>query len=61
MILKQKLDYGNATIEYSIVKSKRIKTSEIIVDADNVLIRTPFDKPLSEIDKIPIEASKSIF
>jgi hypothetical protein len=31
MIQKQKLDYGNKTIEYSIIKSKRVKTSEIML------------------------------
>src|SRR6266496_4158694 len=52
MTLKRKLDYGNKSIEYSIIKSKRIKTSEIIVDKDKVVVRTPLDKSLSEVEKI---------
>jgi predicted metal-dependent hydrolase len=48
---KQKLDYGNNTIEYFVIKSKRVKTSEISVDDDKVIIRTPFGKSLSEIEK----------
>jgi predicted metal-dependent hydrolase len=46
---KQQLQYGTKIIEYSIIKSRRIKTSEIIVDADDVIVRTPFHKPLTEI------------
>ncbi|MDQ6668321.1 MAG: hypothetical protein M3Y53_08875 [Thermoproteota archaeon] len=37
---------------YSIVKSKRVKTSEIIVDADKVVVRAPFHKPVVEIHDI---------
>jgi predicted metal-dependent hydrolase len=50
--LKQQLQYGTKTIDYSIIKSRRIKTSEIIVDADNVSVRSPFQKPISEIHEI---------
>lgn len=48
----QKLHYGTSTIDYSIVRSRRRKTSEIIVDADNVIIRTPRDKSTEEIKEI---------
>lgn len=51
MKLKRK-EYGNKSIEYSIIKSKRIKTSEIIVDKDKVVVRTPFHKSLLEVEKI---------
>ena len=34
--LKGNLDYGKITINYSIIKTKRRKTSEIIVDKDKV-------------------------
>jgi predicted metal-dependent hydrolase len=50
--LKQQLQYGTKTIKYSIIKSRRIKTSEIIVDADEVTVRTPFHKPVVEISDI---------
>jgi predicted metal-dependent hydrolase len=49
---KQQFTYGSKTIEYSIIKSRRIKTSEIIVDADSVVIRIPFQKPASEVHNI---------
>jgi predicted metal-dependent hydrolase len=45
-----KVQYGTVTISYDIIRSKRIKTSEIIVDADNkITIRTPLGKDISEI------------
>jgi predicted metal-dependent hydrolase len=50
--IQQKLHYGTSTIDYSIVRSKRIKTSEIIVDKDTIEVRTPFNKPEHEIQKI---------
>ena len=50
--LKGKLDFGNTTINYLVIKTKRRKTSEIIVDKDTVEIRAPFDKPDEEIRNI---------
>ena len=49
---KGKIQYGTITIPYYIIKSKRVKTSEIIVDSDKVTIRTPLNKNLSEIRRI---------
>jgi predicted metal-dependent hydrolase len=49
---KAKIQYGTTTIPYHIIKSKRIKTSEIIVDSDKVTIRTPLNKSLSDIHNI---------
>ena len=46
---KDKVKYGTRTIPYYIVKSKRVKTSEIIVDADKVTIRTPINKDKRQI------------
>lgn len=51
-ILKRKLNYDNRIINYSVIRSKRVKTSEIIVDADSITVRTPFDKSILEIEKI---------
>jgi predicted metal-dependent hydrolase len=45
-----KVQYGTVTISYDIIRSKRIKTSEIIVDADNkIIIRTPLGKDICKI------------
>jgi predicted metal-dependent hydrolase len=49
---QQRLHYGTSVIDYSIVRSRRRKTSEIIVDAKNVIIRAPYDKPIEEIREI---------
>jgi predicted metal-dependent hydrolase len=51
-ILSQKLIYGSDIIEYSVVKTRRRKTSEVIVDKDTVEIRAPIDKPDQEIRNI---------
>jgi predicted metal-dependent hydrolase len=49
---KHLLQFGSRTIEYSIIPSKRIKTSEIIVDANEIIVRTPYTKTASEVQKI---------
>jgi predicted metal-dependent hydrolase len=49
---KQTFQYGNKTIEYNLIKSKRRKTCEVIVDKDEITIRAPFDKPLMEVESI---------
>ena len=50
--MKDKIRYGNSVIEYTIVKSKRRKTSEILVDGTGVEVRTPLIKKDSEIKKM---------
>ena len=49
---KGKIQHGTTTIPYHIIKSKRIKTSEIIVESDRVTIRTPLNKSQSDIEGI---------
>ena len=44
--------FGKSIIKYSIIKSKRAKTSQIVVDRDNVIVRTPLIKSKSEIEEI---------
>jgi len=50
--MKDKIQYGNSVIEYTVVKSKRRKTSEIRVDGSGVEVRTPLFKKDSEIKKM---------
>jgi predicted metal-dependent hydrolase len=57
---KQTIRYGDTTIQYDLVRSKRHKTSEIIVDESNILIRTPFEKSQVEIDRILQKKAKWI-
>jgi len=59
--MKSKIRFGNSTIQYSIVKSKRRKTSQIVVDKDNVIVRTPTTKTFPEIRKIMKAKAKWIF
>jgi predicted metal-dependent hydrolase len=48
--------YGTTTIPYSIIKTGRIKTSEVIVDADTTItVRTPLDKNKYEIQRIVLD------
>jgi predicted metal-dependent hydrolase len=49
---KHLLQFGSKTIEYSVIPSRRIKTSEIIVDANEIIVRTPYNKTASEVQKI---------
>ena len=50
-LLEQKLQYGNATINYELIRSsRRKKTSEIIFKEGKVIVRSPIGKPISEIE-----------
>ena len=57
----RKVRFGNAIIPYSIIKSNRRKTSQITVDKDSVVVRTPSSKTTSEIKKIVDGKKKWIF
>jgi predicted metal-dependent hydrolase len=58
--IRQKLQYGTSMIDYSIVRSRRKKTSEIIVDEENVIVRAPYDKSIEEINDIVREKANWI-
>lgn len=47
--MKDHIKYGNSIISYTITKSKRRKTSQIIVDEKGIHVQTPFTKKESEI------------
>jgi predicted metal-dependent hydrolase len=49
---EEQVQFGSSTISYSIIKSRRVKTSEIIVESDKVVVRVPFNKPVSDIHEI---------
>ena len=46
------IQFGKSIIKYSIIKTKRVKTSQIVVDRDNVIVRTPLSKSKLEIENI---------
>lgn len=49
---KHKIVYENKEIEFKIIKTNRIKTSEIVVKYDDVFIRTPKSKSLQDIETL---------
>src|SRR5437879_755685 len=59
--MTQKIKYGNSIIEYSVIKSQRRKTSQIMVDGEEVIVRTPLTKDNSEIKKIIQNKASWIF
>jgi predicted metal-dependent hydrolase len=50
--MHHKFQLGNKQFDYSLIRSKRLKTSEVVVDENSVVIRVPYNKPESEIDII---------
>ena len=62
MIRQQdKVKYGTTIISYCIIKTGRIKTSELIVDADMITVRAPLDKVKLEIQRIVLDKAGWIF
>lgn len=57
---RDKIRYGTITIPYRIFKTRRIKTSEVIVDADTITVRVPFDKDKLEIQKLVLDKASWI-
>lgn len=57
----RKISFGNSVIEYSVIKSRRRKTSQIMVDKNEVIVRTPITKNNSEIKKIVESKAQWIF
>jgi predicted metal-dependent hydrolase len=55
-----RVKYGTATIPYSIIKTGRIKTSELIVDADTITVRVPMNKDKLEIQRIVLDKARWI-
>jgi predicted metal-dependent hydrolase len=44
--------YGTKNIAYILLKSKRLKTSEVIVDDEKIIVRSPYNKSHSEIEDL---------
>ena len=57
---KDKVKYGTTTIPYQIIKTARIKTSEVIVDADTITVRAPFGKDKGEIQRLVLNKASWI-
>src|SRR5215212_10895496 len=59
---KGRVKYGAKTIHYQIIKTGRVKTSEVIVDADTttITVRTPLEKNKHEIQRIILDKASWI-
>ena len=57
---KDKVKYGTITIPYQVIKTARIKTSEVIVDADTITVRAPFGKDKLEIQRLVLDKARWI-
>jgi predicted metal-dependent hydrolase len=55
------IQFGKSIIKYSIIKTKRAKTSQIVVDRDNVIVRTPLSKSKFEIENIVKDKANWIY
>jgi predicted metal-dependent hydrolase len=55
---RDKIRYGTITIPYNIIKTRGIKTSEVIVDADTITVRVPYDKDKTEIQRLVLDKAK---
>ena len=51
-VSKQVYHHGDQKIEYTLFRSKRRKTSEIMVDEDQIILRIPSEKSLDHADKL---------
>lgn len=59
--MKDKIKFGKSSIIYTITKSKRRKTSQIIVDEKGVEVQTPITKKESEIKRMVSDKKEWIF
>lgn len=59
--MKNHIKFGSKTIPYTVLKTKRRKTSEISVDKDNVVVRTISTKTNEEIKQMVKQKAKWIF
>ncbi len=57
----KRIKYGDSIIQYSLIKSKRRKTSQITVTPDGVTIRTPQTKTIVEVERIMQQRVQWIF
>jgi predicted metal-dependent hydrolase len=57
---KDKVKYGTSTISYRVIKTGRVKTSEVIVDADSITVRAPLEKDKLEIQKLILDKARWI-
>jgi predicted metal-dependent hydrolase len=59
--MKKQVMYGNSVIQYDLIKSKRIKTSQITVTTEGVTVRTPQTKNADDIKNMIQQRLQWIF
>ncbi len=59
--MKKQIKFGKSVIRYNLIKTKRIKTSQISIDKDNIIVRVPTSKSDTEIKDILKEKLKWIY
>lgn len=59
--MTNKIKFGSTVISYTVFKTSRRKTSQIIVDKDNVVVRTPSSKTSDEIKYLVQGKARWIF
>ena len=59
--MKKQVKYGNSVIQYDLIKSKRIKTSQITVTTEGVTVRTPQTKNADDIKNMIHQRLQWIF
>lgn len=59
--MTNKIKFGTTTIPYTVLKTKRRKTSQISVDKDNVVVRTLLTKSNEDIKNMVQKKAKWIF
>ena len=59
--MSQKIKFHSKVIPYTIIKTNRIKTSQISVDKDNVIVRIPKSKSSNEIKHMVNQKAKWIY
>jgi len=59
--MTNKIKFGSTVIPYTIFKTKRRKTSQIIVDKDNVIVRSPSSKTNVEVKEMIQQKARWVF
>ena len=49
---KHEYSHGTKKVEYFVFRTRRRKTSEIIVDSDEIVVRVPYSKSLTEVESL---------
>ncbi len=57
---KQSFRYGNKAVDYTLIQSKRRKTCDITVKDDEIILRVPYDKSPTDIEKLLVDKIKWI-